>query len=819
MVAGYDGESRAEKSIKVSLIIPVCNVEKYLRDCLNSACGQTLKEIEIICVEDCSEDSSAEILREYAEKDSRIIPIFHKENQSTSQARKDGVAISRGRYIMFLDGDDELVPEACEKAYDAIEKYRTDMVQFDTEIVNCAGVPESRIRMNQRLLKPCMEMLDEESLICSCWEQKKFGFSLWNKIYNGDICRKAFRKVKDGAYPKAQDLYAFFLIAYYSKTYAGIDEQLYRYKFGLGVTGRNIISLDKFDLLLTEKRVWEALSVFISEENKSETYLSVLDKIYDHFLIECITRWKSNLQIEDLSDGFRRLTDIWGLKAVISKLAALYWESADDIAEKMAEVDYFKHNSQSLEAPRTIAMYYRSIKNGGAQRVAAQLCNIWAEMCDENGEKLYKVVLITDEEEHTEGVISEYTLHPDVSRAYIPAHDKAMAEHYSERYLGWEKVIREYNIDVVVTGMWVAQCVLWDMLSVKGQPSRPAFIIHCHSFTCLPYRVRTAGNKYAEMMYNYQMCDGVVTLSAADQRLVSCFAEHSKYISNPLTFSLQSTKATVRSKNTIVWVGRLSEEKRPMDIAYMMKRVVKVIPDARMYVIGDGDAGIKKELESLIENLNLQDNIEIIGFSQEVEKYYSMASLLVGTSQYEGFPLVLCEAMTHGLPIIMYELPWLTLTQDGRGIIQVPQKRSDLLAERVIELLQNPSEAEKIGMEGRTQIEELGQIDIGEEWRVFLKEVFAGAERSNRNPDEIETILLKYITMYAKIGKDHRVNVLNRKIDLLNKENKRKSDEVKRLKEKNEKLKNVKETLTFRIGKAILFIPRKFAKALKRIIG
>ena len=126
----------------VSVIVPICNVEPYIHRCLDSIIGQTLKNIEIICVEDHSDDRSAEILKEYADRDNRIKAIFHATNLSTSQARKDGVAVSCGKYIMFVDGDDELCPDACQIASETIEKYGTDMVQFDTEVVNCAGGSE-----------------------------------------------------------------------------------------------------------------------------------------------------------------------------------------------------------------------------------------------------------------------------------------------------------------------------------------------------------------------------------------------------------------------------------------------------------------------------------------------------------------------------------------------------------------------------------------------------------------------------------------------------------------------------------------------------
>lgn len=794
--------------VLVSVIVPVCNVAKYLPNCLDSICGQTLNNIEIICVDDCSRDSSAEILKDYAARDSRVIPIYHNENLSTSQARKDGVAASRGRYIMFVDGDDELHPQACEIAYRAIEKYRTDMVQFGTEIINCAGVPKERIEMNQKLLEPYMEgEISEENLIGSCWTEKLFGYSLWNKIYKGDICRRAFQQVKDGSFPKAQDLYAFFLIAYYSRTYRGIKSQLYRYRFGTGVTGSNFISDEKFEILLTEKKVWEVLVEFVSERGDMEKYQSVLDTIFDHFLGDCTGRWMRNLQIENLSECFQRLTSVWGMGNVISKLAEQNWEKAAYVAEKFAEVEQFTHKKRLANTPKTVAMYYRSIKNGGAQRVAAALCNIWSERKDAQGNPLYKVILITDDEEEKNS-IKEYPLDSRVKRDYIPAVTKTTEGLYSRRYQAWERVIRKHEIDIVVTGMWVDACTLWDMISVKGQPSKPAFVLHCHSFTCVPYRFQ--GDKFAELVYDYQISDGVVTLSETDQRLVSCFSNHSKYISNPIAFSVESTALTERKENTLVWVGRISSEKQPIDVAYMMAHVVKKIPDAKLYLIGQGNEAITEELVQVIEQLGIQDNLILSGFTLEVEQYYRKASVFVVTSEYEGFPMAFSEAMAHGVPVVTYDLPWLTLTRDGRGIISVPQKRPDLLAKEVIKLLEDPKLGEEIGLKGREQVQDLEKTDLGEQWDSFFTEISSeGEENQNRNPDEVETVLLKYMTLYAKIGKDAKIENLEKRIQSLRRTN-------KKLKEKN---KAVKRTVTFRIGKAIMFVPRLIVKLLKSLIG
>ncbi len=91
---------------KVSVIIPVYNTERYLRRCLDSVCNQTLSDIEIICVNDCSPDNSLDILNEYATKDSRIKIIDFKENKGAAVARNTGINETQGEYIAFLDSDD-----------------------------------------------------------------------------------------------------------------------------------------------------------------------------------------------------------------------------------------------------------------------------------------------------------------------------------------------------------------------------------------------------------------------------------------------------------------------------------------------------------------------------------------------------------------------------------------------------------------------------------------------------------------------------------------------------------------------------------------
>ncbi len=102
---------------KVSIIIPVFNTEKYLKKCLDSVLNQTLSDIEVICINDCSKDNSLEILKEYSNKDKRLKLIDFKVNQGVSIARNKGVSESSGDYIGFIDSDDFVELDFYEKLY------------------------------------------------------------------------------------------------------------------------------------------------------------------------------------------------------------------------------------------------------------------------------------------------------------------------------------------------------------------------------------------------------------------------------------------------------------------------------------------------------------------------------------------------------------------------------------------------------------------------------------------------------------------------------------------------------------------------------
>lgn len=125
--------------IKISVIIPVYNVEPYLRRCLESVCNQTLENIEIICVDDFSTDNSAKILQEYVAKYPNLKAVYFQKNQGVSSARNMGLNLAQGQYVAFVDSDDEIDLNFYEKLYTKAKETDADLVKGQAIEINYNG--------------------------------------------------------------------------------------------------------------------------------------------------------------------------------------------------------------------------------------------------------------------------------------------------------------------------------------------------------------------------------------------------------------------------------------------------------------------------------------------------------------------------------------------------------------------------------------------------------------------------------------------------------------------------------------------------------
>lgn len=151
----------------ISIIVPIYNTEKYLRECLNSLLAQTYTDIEIILVDDGSEDNSLLICQNYARIDKRV-KVYHRENSGVSDTRNFGIKQAKGEYISFCDSDDKVVPELYQILYDTMIKFDVDRVVSGYAYMYSGGktllckprIPDGKYKANYILRK----MIDDGTL-------------------------------------------------------------------------------------------------------------------------------------------------------------------------------------------------------------------------------------------------------------------------------------------------------------------------------------------------------------------------------------------------------------------------------------------------------------------------------------------------------------------------------------------------------------------------------------------------------------------------------------------------------------------------------
>lgn len=175
-----------KEEIKVSVIIPIYNVEKYVEACLQSVCEQSLREIEIICVNDGSPDNSMEVVEKIASKDKRI-RFLEKENGGLSSARNAGLRIAGGEFVLFLDGDDALKSNALEVLYHHMTENDLQQLFFEAEVVYDTPKIEHQNRKKYhtyyRRQQEYPNPLQGKEMLCRLVDNKEYRMSACLQIF------------------------------------------------------------------------------------------------------------------------------------------------------------------------------------------------------------------------------------------------------------------------------------------------------------------------------------------------------------------------------------------------------------------------------------------------------------------------------------------------------------------------------------------------------------------------------------------------------------------------------------------------------------
>lgn len=719
--------------IKVSVIIPIHNVEKYVGECVESVLRQSLKEIEVICVDDASTDASAEIICELAKKDERIRVITYKENKSASQARKDGVELAKGEYILFLDGDDSLKQNACEHLYLLAKKKKVDILHFGTEVTNCGNADARRIENLYKLLQPYKHRVKGTDVFHKCFVEKKFRFTLWNKLYTAQLCKKAFFHVQDGNFPKAQDLYAFFVLCYYAQSYYGISEQYYNYRFGAGITGKRKITLDQFERFCTSEWTAKAVQDF-AEKIPNNEVKNAADQIRYDLLNDCINNWYNFLPSSEQATGFDLLAKYWRPDELSAKMCERFFGKHALLAECINGAESMRIKPRKV---KTIGIFYYRYSIGGVQRVISLLIPMFLKMG-------YKVVFFVEEVADV-----EYEIPEGVERVVLPPSYLILKVDYIKRAVVLQRMLEEYEIDLMIYNAASSTKLLFEIIIMKLLNIPMILVVHEVAFQGM----LTVNKELANRPSVFRLVDKVVVLSSMEELYWRLLGVNAYYIPNPISNQIFNRDKTEIEDNTIVWVGRLDfNTKRCMDAVDAMKMVVSEVPDAKLLMIGNEvTKGAVKQLEHQIRKNGLENNVILCGETTDIDSYYKKASIHLMTSVSETFPMTIVESKSYGIPLIMYDLPFIEITKSGKGLISVPQENKNLLSEAIVKVLKDDEYREKLGEEAKKSLAEFLEYDLKKAWSELIKLPMENEKTSNAGNEKYE-ILMQSMLMHYREG-------------------------------------------------------------------
>lgn len=369
---------------------------------------------------------------------------------------------------------------------------------------------------------------------------------------------------------------------------------------------------------------------------------------------------------------------------------------------------------------KTIGSYYHWIAKGGAQRVVVELIWLWKKMG-------YEVILFTDEEASSD----DYNLPKGIKRVILQSKAVTNERNYSKRGEQLEKAICEYKIDLMVYHEWDSPLLSKDMSICKLNQTK--FIIYCHSiFTCL---LKGKQPVLMEKSKIFNGADGVITLNQMDTNYWNNYNHNVIQVLNPVYIKWENIKVSKVYNKKLLWMGRLVEDKNPIDALKIMEQLVTYDPEIILYMLVDSvRSEYTKKILNIRESLGLENNVIIEPFCKDITPYLEKCSIYLMTSKIESFSLTLQETQCYGMPCVMYELPYLTMTQNKEGIVDVSQGDIQQAAKKIIDIAENIDVYKTLNLGARNNIEKLyGNNNLEVCWQNIFQSLQEDVEINKKN--------------------------------------------------------------------------------------
>ncbi|WP_426323898.1 glycosyltransferase [Microbacterium sp. E-13] len=779
-------------SPRVSIVVPLFNDEDHVAAALDNCLAQTLADVEVVCVDDASTDRTVAIVEEYAARDARVRLIRQPTNQSAFQARRAGIEAARAPYVLFLDGDDELHPRTAQTALAKAQATGADVVGFGVEIIAPDGVP-TRF---EAALQPRYGELTAPDIIPSLFPVSEAANGhLWRYLFAAELLRKAYDGIpSDSAFYRANDLPIAFLALAHATKYVSTAERLYRYHFRRGTSGHAIDGVEHFRFLLSGiepiTAIADAVEAVASRSAEPDAvldaYRSARLHIIGNILRYCIRDTSGELQRTCLDLLEERVGDL----DVVRAAAAFCEEALPAISASVPEP------SQPADV-RSILLTTRQLDTGGLQAVmmehAAYLVNAG-----------YKVTVAVHRD--AEGVVE------------VPSGVAVVQVAGANRVAqldDWLAICREHGVDMVIDHH-ILYNQHWPWFALAALASGIPTIGWVHNFALRSLFDRSQRTSF--LTAHMRILLTVVTLSPADVAFWRLRGiERVVYLPNPpspfavAALAAGKPRTLPAGRLELAWWGRLDRSTKQVHHLIGLAQELRARGvDFRLTIIGPDSRNLTaKQVRQDAITRGVDDAVDLIGEQtpQELLRTLAHTDLFVSASAIEGFQLTIIEAQALGMPVVMYDLPWLPTVRDNAGLVAAATNDPAVLADLIVGIAQDPERYAALSHAAREFARTAVTVDFGARLIQLIKGTLP-ADFSPAPTLEEAQILIEWLVRIGErnIRGDNRnggggtseVAALRRERDLA-----------------RARLRHITEGPSFRVGRALTFLPRKIRAAIR----
>lgn len=653
----------------VSVIIAIYNNENYLQSCLQSVLSQTLKNIEIIAVDDASNDKSPAILEKFAKRDNRLKIVHNASNSGIFMTRKNGVNAARGRYLMFMDGDDRYARDACETGYRAIlEGY--DIVHAGGKALNAANVPEELINIcNRQLGEGESGVYAGEEIIDAYFISRTLPWPLWTKIFLRELCVAAFNDLEDRYLVGAEDVYAMLALARLARNVCKIDSRWYLYNYGTGIS--TMLELDnRYKLWFSHGDGVRAVGEY-ARSKELHIDFNRLSRTLAHASIE---KWLLDVPADEAQIYLDLIIKQYGFEMLTHLLHTRYTnvEQKQRVAQKFRHCVFLPPGRIHIQ---NIGIFYHRTAWGGVESVIRTMARVLVSQG-------YCVTIFT--EQHSETILN----HTEHQQTVFITPGFGGEKDEETHGLHFHEALENHPIDLMLYAGAYAPYLLWDLFLLHHM-GIPVIICDHGSFAnAFLYQSTLEWHGFRETVLH--CAAAVVTPS----RLTSLYMRergiNAWHIPNPVSIPIAKSTRT-HTQGCIAVVARLGDPlKQANDCLLIMEEVTKAIPWSKMFLIGDFDNNEQKRAYfAQISELNLEGHITITGWTDDPSYFLMQSDVLLSTSWIESCGLSIMEAQAMGLPCVIYDVP---TDYRNESIIVVHQGDKHAAAQALINILCNNDE-------------------------------------------------------------------------------------------------------------------------------